>query len=141
MHGHTNTRRWLLSVAVGTLVAAIAACGDGDGNGGNPGGPSGGGQGQSGATITIGANGTVSPAQVTINVGQSVTFVNSHTSQHQIASDPHPAHTNCPSINALQTLPAAATRLTNAFTTAGTCGFHDHLEPSNTALQGTITIR
>jgi plastocyanin len=141
MQGHTNTGKWVRSAVVVSMLAGMLACGDSDGNGGNPGGPSGGGPGPSGATITIGTNGSVSPSTVTISVGQSVTFVNNHTSQHQIASDPHPSHTNCPSINALQTLPAAATRLTNAFTTAGTCGFHDHLEPSNAALQGTITIR
>jgi plastocyanin len=140
MQGHIDSGRWLRSAAAVTMVAGMLACGDSDN--GNPAGPSGGGGGAtSGATITIGANGAVSPAQVTVNVGQTVTFVNSHTSSHQIASDPHPAHTNCPPVNTLQTLTAGQTRATGAFTAAGTCGFHDHNDPSNTSLQGTITIR
>ncbi|MGH9371337.1 MAG: cupredoxin domain-containing protein [Vicinamibacterales bacterium] len=140
MRRTTNSNLWC-AAALAIGLSGVLACGDNGGNGG-PTGPSGGGSpGPSGATITIGANGAVSPAQVTINVGQSVTFVNSHSGSHQISSDPHPTHTNCPSINALGTQANGQTRLTNAFTAAGTCGFHDHIEPTNASLQGTITIR
>ncbi len=128
----------LLALAVGLL-----ACGDSDngGGGGSPIAPSGSGPGPSGATITIGANNTVSPSQVTISVGQSVTFVNSHSAPHEIASDPHPAHGNCPSINALGTIAAGQTRLTNSFGGTGTCGFHDHIDPDNASLKGTIRVQ
>jgi plastocyanin len=127
------------------LAAMLAACGDDNG----PTGPSGGGAvvgsgngvGASGATITIGTNGAVSPGQVTISVGQSVTFVNSHTGGHEIASDPHPAHTNCPSINALGTIASGQTKLTNSFAGAGTCRFHDHGDPGNANVMGTIVIQ
>ena len=50
-------------------------------------------------TITIGANGVVRPSQITISVGQQVLFVNSHTAAHDVESDPHPGHTQCPAIN------------------------------------------
>ena len=33
------------------------------------------------------------------------------------------------------------TRLTNSFSAAGTCSFHDHGQPDNPNLKGTITIR
>ena len=128
----------------GTLAAmliAFVACGDGDGGGGSPISPSGGGPGPSGATITIGANGAVSPSQVSITTGQSVTFVNTDTRSHEIASDPHPAHTACPSINALGSLPAGQTRLTNSFSGTGNCSFHDHTDPDNPALKGSISVR
>jgi plastocyanin len=121
-------------------LAGMIACGDGDG-GGPPTLPSGGGPGPSGATVTIGANGAVSPAQVSITTGQSVTFVNNDTRSHEIASDPHPSHGNCPSINAVGQTAPGQTKLTNAFTSTGTCGYHDHGDPTNAALQGTITIR
>jgi len=97
--------------------------------------------GPSGATITISASGVVSPSAVTINSGESVTFINNHSQAHQIASNPHPAHTDCPAINALATINGGQTKLTNALTTSRTCGFHDHNEPTNGSLQGTITIR
>jgi plastocyanin len=132
----------------GIIVAAVAvigmaACGGSSSPTSPSTGGSGGGSsvGASGATITIGSNGAVSPASVTISVGQSVTFVNNDSRQHEIASNPHPAHTDCPSTNALGTLSAGQTKLTNAYTTARSCGFHDHLNPENSALQGTIVIQ
>ena len=126
-------------VAVAAGLGLLMACGDS--GGGSPTTPSGSGAGPSGATITVGASGSVSPSSVTVSVGQSVTFVNNDSRSHELASDPHPAHTNCPSLNALGTLGAGQTKLTNAFTAAGSCGFHDHNDPSNAGLKGTITIR
>jgi plastocyanin len=124
------------------LLAALAACG-GNGGGGSPTSPPpvSGSPGPAGATITIGANGAVSPSQVTVSVGQSVTFVNSHNQAHAISSDPHPVHTDCPQINALGTLGAGQTRSTNAFSAARTCGFHDHNDPDNPSLAGRIIIQ
>ena len=106
----------------------------------NPGGGTGS-PGPVGATITIGANGAVSPASVTINNGESVRFVNSHNRPHQMASDPHPNHTDCPPINALPTLDPGQSGQTNALTTSRTCGFHDHLNDTTANLRGTIVIR
>jgi plastocyanin len=129
--------------AIALALAMTMACGD-DGGPTGPSGPvvgSGSGPGPSGATITIGTNGAISPTQVSIAVGQSVTFVNNHTGGHEIASDPHPAHTNCPSINALGNIGSAQTKLTNSFTGTGTCRFHDHGDPSNANLMGTIVIQ
>jgi hypothetical protein len=125
-------------------LVACFACGssnDGGGGGGSPLIPSGSGPGPSGATITIGSNGTVSPSQVSIAIGQSVTVINNDSRPHEIASDPHPAHTNCPSINALGTISAGQTKLTNSFPSGGTCGFHDHINPDNNNLKGSITVR
>lgn len=97
--------------------------------------------GTSGATITITAAG-VSPSSVTVSAGQSVTVVNNDTRPHEIASNPHPTHGSCPSIeNGLGTLAAGQTRLTMGFASAGTCGFHDHLDSGNTSFMGTIVIR
>jgi plastocyanin len=137
-----NSHRFRSAAAAFVLVFVTACGGDSDGGGGgNPGGPSGGGQpGPSGATITIGSNG-VSPNSVTISVGQSVTFVNNSGSTHEMDSDPHPQHTDCPVINAVGTIGNGQTKLTNAFTTARTCGFHDHTRDTDNSLKGTITIR
>ena len=135
---------WRLAAAAFSLslVMLSMACGSDDGGsgGGSPTTPSGSGPGPSGATITV-ANGVVSPSSVSISVGQSVTFINNDNRNHELASDPHPAHTNCPSINALGVVGTGQTKLTNSFGAAGTCGFHDHNEPDNNGLKGTITIR
>jgi len=139
--GNFTGKTWRLA-AVALGLSLFVACGDdGGGGGGSPTTPSGSGPGPSGATITIGTNSVVSPNTVSITTGQSVTFVNNDTRSHEIASDPHPAHTNCPSINVLGVIGPGQTKLTNAFSATGNCGFHDHQDPSNGNLQGTITIR
>ena len=138
---HKHSHRWRLAAAAAGL-ALMMACGDSDNGtgGGSPTTPSGAGPGPSGATITIGSNG-VSPNSVTISVGQSVTFVNSSGSSREINSDPHPAHTSCPSINVVGAIGNGQTKLTNSFTGTGTCTFHDHGQPDNNSLKGTISIR
>ena len=103
--------------------------------------PSTGSAGPSGATVTITASG-VSPSQVSIAVGQSVTFVNNDTRPHEMASDPHPTHGTCPGVeNGLGQLGAGQTRVTHGFATAGTCGFHDHLNSGDANLRGTGVVR
>jgi plastocyanin len=121
----------------------LIACG---GGGGNPSGPSGplvgstGSVGAIGATITI-ANGAVNPSQVTITVGQSVRFVNNDNRSRDMTSDPHPSHTNCPSIGNVGLLTSGQTKDTFGFASAGSCGFHDHNDPDNNAVKGRITIQ
>jgi len=135
-----SNRMGCFAAAVG--LALLAACGGGDG-GGSPAGPSPitGSPGPSGATITIGANGAITPTQVTIAAGQSVTFVNNHNTSHDMTSNPHPTHTDCPQLNAVGRINAGQTKLTNAFTTARTCGLHDYDAPTLTSLQGGIVIQ
>ena len=97
--------------------------------------------GTSAATITI-TSGGVSPSQVSVGVGQAVTFINNDSRSHEIASNPHPAHGSCPSIEAgLGTIAAGQTKVTHGFGNTGTCGFHDHQDPSNSGLMGTIVIQ
>ena len=126
-----------------TLSVLATACG------GSSTGPSGvtvivkdgGSTGASGATITLTSAGA-NPRTVTVAVGQTVTFVNNDTRQHEMASDPHPQHGSCPSMEAgLGTIGAGQTKITHAFANAGTCGFHDHLDSSNGSLRGTITVQ
>jgi plastocyanin len=134
----SRARTFILAAIVSTVATSLACGGGGSTTGPSPvtGSP-----GPSGATITINANGVVSPSTVTINVGESVTFINNHSAAHEMASDPHPAHTDCPQINALGVLQPGQTKLTNALTTARSCGFHDHRNDTNANLRGTITAR
>jgi plastocyanin len=126
-------------VAAAALVA-LGACGGG-GSPSSPTNPGTGSPGPVGATITIGANGAVSPAQVTISTGQSVTFVNNDSRLHDMTSDPHPTHTDCPQTNTVGVLSPGQSKTSNAYTSARTCGFHDHNTPEITALQGRIVIQ
>ena len=133
---------WGNGLAAAALVV-LAACGGGGGGSPTTPPPAGGGgatTGTSGATITI-ANGRVTPNEVTINAGQSVTFTNNDGRVRNISSDPHPVHTDCPAINAVGNMNNGQTKLTNALTTARTCGFHDHDDPDNSNMKGRILIR
>lgn len=131
-------------LAANTLAAAaLVACGGGGSPTSPPPGNAGtgtGSPGPSGATITI-TNGRMNPSTVTISVGQSVTFINSDGRGRSVYSNPHPAHTTCPSINAVANISNGQTKLTNSLPAAGTCGFHDHDDPENALLQGTIIIQ
>ncbi len=93
------------------------------------------------ATITIGTDGRVSPASVTIAPGGRVTFINNHNQAHDMSSDPHPEHTQCVEINQVGFLTSGQQRTTGNLNTVRTCGFHDHNLPENTGLQGRIVIQ
>lgn len=92
-------------------------------------------------TITISASGVVSPRDIIVAPGSRVTFVNNDSRVHEMNSDPHPDHSDCREINAVSFLAAGQSKATDNLNTVRTCGFHDHSQPSNTSLQGTIRIQ
>jgi plastocyanin len=91
--------------------------------------------------ITISAPGVMSPSQLTVSPGSRVLFINNDSRPHQIASDPHPEHTDCPEINQVGLLPSGQQRETGNFVTVRTCGVHDHDDPDNANLHARIVIR
>lgn len=93
------------------------------------------------ATITIGSDGRVSPSSVTVLRGGRVTMINNHNRNHEMDSDPHPEHSDCPELNQWGFLQPNQQRTSGNLNTARTCRFHDHNEPSNTALQGSVIIQ
>jgi plastocyanin len=103
-------------------------------------GSSGGGGTSGGTTFTITSSG-VSPKTITIAAGTQVTFLNSDNTVHDMDSDPHPAHTDCPEINNVGFLTPGQSKQTNPMRTVRTCGFHDHNQPSNSSLMGTIVVQ
>jgi plastocyanin len=94
----------------------------------------------SGATITITASGT-SPRNLTVQRGTQVTFVNNDTRPHQMNSDPHPTHGDCPELDQVGFLSAGQSRQSGNLNVARSCGYHDHLNPTTASLSGTITIQ
>ncbi len=128
-------------VWVGTvrLTAMLAVAGCGGGGGGAPTSPTppptGG-----GTTITITSSG-VSPQNITVTPGTRVTFINNDTRRHDMASDPHPEHTDCPEINQVGVLQPGQSRETGNLNTPRTCGFHDHDQPTASSLRGSIRIQ
>lgn len=96
--------------------------------------------GTSTTTVTITSAG-VSPATIEVALGARVLFINNDTRSHNMTSDPHPEHTDCPPINNVGFLAAGRQVETGNLTTARTCGYHDHDDASNTKFQGKITIK
>ena len=129
-----RTLRALL--AIGTVTAA-ATCGGG-GGGGNPGGPS---PGDNPNQLTISAAGVVTPSEITVTAGSRVLFINNHSRGHNMTSDPHPEHDDCPPINQIGLLQPGQRRETGNLITARTCGIHDHDDPDNTNLRARIVVR
>lgn len=93
-----------------------------------------------GTTFTITSAG-VSPKSLTVPAGTRVTFVNNDTRTHDMESNPHPEHTDCPAINQVGFMNPGQTKLTGNLNTVGTCGFHDHDQSTNNNLKGTIVIQ
>jgi plastocyanin len=92
------------------------------------------------AVITITSSG-VSPKNLTVSPGTQVTFINRDGINHDMTSNPHPEHNDCPEINQVGFLVPGQSRQTGNLNTVRMCGYHDHDNPANTAVQGTITIR
>jgi plastocyanin len=90
-------------------------------------------------TITISGSG-VSPKDILVSRGSRVTFVNNDNVGHDMNSNPHPEHTSCTDMNVGNVAPGQSQQ-TDVLNIARTCGYHDHNQPSNGNLQGTITIQ
>ena len=121
-------------LAAAAAIGLAAACGGStspSGAGGTP---------PPNTTITITSSG-VSPKNLTVSAGTQVTFVNNSAITHEMYSDPHPEHTDCPEINNVGTLTPGQSKQTGNLNTVRTCGYHDHLLFTDTSLQGTITIQ
>jgi hypothetical protein len=86
-------------------------------------------------------NNAVCPQTLTVPRGSQVAFINNDNRPHEMNSDPHPEHTNCPELNQVGHLEPGQSRQTGNLTIARTCGFHDHINAQSRALQGTITIQ
>ena len=130
-------------IVVATATLSAFACGGSDSPTTPSPSPSPGGGGDGGtvaATITISGN-AVSPRSVTVPAGSRVTFMNSDSRAHEMASDPHPAHSDCPPLNDVGFMNPGQSKTTGTLTTRRTCSFHDHINETNAALQGTITIQ
>ena len=117
------------------IVSMGVSCG-----GGSPSAPGGGGPPTATTTITLTSAGA-SPAAITVSQGARVLFTNSDNRQHEMTSDPHPEHTDCPEINTIGFINPGQTKETGNLNSVRTCRYHDHNDPNNTRFQGRIVIQ
>jgi len=114
-------------------VAAASACGKGPTSpdpSPAPGGP----------TVTITSAGA-SPRALEIPLGGRLTIINNDALAHDMGSDPHPGHEDCPELNQIGMLDPGQRRTSGNLVEARVCGMHDHLRPLVTALHLRLTIK
>jgi plastocyanin len=90
--------------------------------------------------ITITASG-VSPKVITVPPGSQVTFVNNDTRTHDMQSDPHPEHDDCPELRQVGFLGVSVSRTSGNLNEPRTCHYHDNLREESGTLRGTIVIQ
>jgi plastocyanin len=122
--------------ALWVLAVASLSCGGSDGSSNPPTNPT-----TNPYTVTISGSGIVGPKELTVPPGSRVLFVNSHSRRHDMTSDPHPDHLDCPELNQVGVLNAGQSRESGNLVTVRTCGFHDHDDPNNVNLRGSIIVR
>jgi hypothetical protein len=91
--------------------------------------------------ITISSGGIVSPKDLTVAQGARVLFVNNDNRRHDMTSDDHPDHLDCPALNQVGLLNPGQSRESGNLVTIRTCGYHDHENPGEVTLQGRVIIR
>lgn len=144
----SDMTRSRLAVWVGGAGLAFTALACGGGGGSSPAPtaptpPSGGGGGGSTApmsiTITVTGSGVTASGNA-LAPGGTITWVNNDNVAHDMSSDPHPQHTDCPGMGVGDLNPNQS-RTSGAITSVRNCGFHDHLNPGTQALTGQIAVR
>jgi hypothetical protein len=110
------------------LLLVLTSCGGGSSTPTTPSNPA------NPYTFTLMSSG-VSPKELTVPLGTRVLFVNNDSRPHDMASDPHPEHDQCPDIN-LGLLAPGQSRETLNLVSPRTCGFHDHDNPPPTTSAG-----
>ena len=118
-----------MAILVLILILLLASCGGGSSAPTTPSNPS------NPYTFTLTSSG-VSPKQLVVPPGTRVLFVNQDARRHDVASDPHPEHTDCTEINSVGVLTTGQSRETDNLIAAKTCGFHDHDNPPPTTAAG-----
>lgn len=124
-------------MALALAGSILTACGGG--GGGTPNTPSP--PPPSANVLTISNAGVISPKELTVAPGARVLFVNNDSRRHDMTSDLHPDHLECPALNQVGLLTPGQQRESGNLVTARTCGFHDHEDPDNANLKGRIIIR
>src|SRR3954466_14493819 len=131
---------WTTGIGLACALALAAACGSDSSSGTT--GPSGGGCTPSAnANTLVIQNNTICPQTITVARGSQLTILNSDSRNHEMDSDPHPEHTDCPELNQIGFLSPGQSRISGNLNTARKCGMHDHSSPDTASLKATITIQ
>ncbi len=130
-----------LNILIGGTVAAVVAISCGGSSSSASTGPSGACTPSSNPATLVIQNNTICPSALTVTRGTQITIINSDSREHEMTSDPHPEHTDCPEINQIGLLTAGQSRQSGNLNIARKCGLHDHRAAETASLKATITIQ
>lgn len=88
------------------------------------------------AMVEIKSSGFV-PSTIKVKKGTQVTFTNTDSASHRVASDPHPNHSGLPGFDAIEPL-LTDESYSFVFEETGTFTYHDHLNPLQ--YKGTVIV-
>jgi len=88
------------------------------------------------AKVSIAADG-FTPANLDVTIGTTVTWTNTDSAPHRVASDPYPTNDGLPGFDSKEALQTNDT-YTYKFEKAGTFGYHDEQHPLD--IKGTVTV-
>jgi hypothetical protein len=131
-----NVSSLIGSAAAAIALAAALSCG-----GSSSTGPSGTCTPSSNPATLVVMNNAICPQAITVTRGTQLTIINQDSQTHDMTSDPHPEHTDCPELNQIGFLSTNQSRTSGNLNTARRCGMHDHSNPNSNALKATITIQ
>jgi hypothetical protein len=134
----SNLRNLLVGGGAALVLAAALSCG---GDGSSPGGPSGSCTPSTNPATLVIQNNAICPQTITVPRGSQLTILNQDSRNHEMTSDPHPSHTDCPELNQIGFLNTNQQRTSGNLNTARSCGMHDHTDPDRVSLRATITIQ
>jgi hypothetical protein len=138
---NVSTLGTLFAGGAAALVCAVAlSCGGGGGSS-NSTGPSGSCTPSTTPATLVIQNNTICPQSITVTRGSQLTILNQDSRSHDMTSDPHPAHTDCPELNQIGFLNTNQQRSSGNLNTARSCGMHDHGDPERASLKATIVIQ
>jgi plastocyanin len=132
--------RTLRTLTILIAVATAISCGGSSSSSSSP-SPSGACTPSTSPNTLVIQNNTICPSALTVSRGTQITILNSDSRTHDMASDPHPEHTDCPELNQTGFLNPGQSRQSGNLNTARRCGLHDHSSPDTAALKATITIQ
>ncbi len=77
------------------------------------------------------------PKSVTVKKGTTVRFINKTTESTDVASNPHPIHTDYPGFDQYKSASAGKAEYDFTLDKVGTWGYHNHLKPTDL---GTVVV-
>ena len=128
----------LAGAAVAIALAAALSCGGSSSSSTSPSGsctPS------SNPNTLVIMNNAICPQSLTVALGAQLTIQNQDSRTHDMTSDPHPSHTDCPELNQVGFLNPGQSRSSGNLNTARRCGMHDHSDPERASLKATVAIQ